>query len=86
MFWSFALIFAFCELGAKVTNKFHSLDEEVYQSNWYSLPVEVRRMMVIFMSGAQQPDSISSRLRKHRMHPNVCILKEKFEFEFDSQF
>lgn len=50
---SFAIIFAFCELGAQVTNQFNTLHEELYQSEWYSLPIEMQRMMVIFMFDAQ---------------------------------
>lgn len=55
VFWAFAIIFAFCEMGAQATHQFHALNEELCQVKWYLLPIEVQRMMLIFMSDAQQP-------------------------------
>lgn len=51
---SFAIIFAFCELGAQVTHQFNSLDDVLCQVKWYILPIEVQRMVIMFMLDAQQ--------------------------------
>lgn len=53
VFLSFSIIFAFCELGSQVTNQFNALDEKLCQSIWYLLPIEVQRMILIFMLDAQ---------------------------------
>ena len=55
VFWSFAIIFALCELGAQVTKQFNTLNEELGQSKWYMLTIEVQKMILIFMSDAEQP-------------------------------
>lgn len=54
VFWSFAIIFAFCELGAQVTERFKTLNEKLCQCKWYSHSHEVQKMLLIFMSTAQQ--------------------------------
>lgn len=51
---SFAIIFAFCELGAQVTHQFNSLDDVLCQVKWYILPIEVQRMVIMLMLDAQQ--------------------------------
>lgn len=55
VFWSFAIIFAFCELGAQVTIQFNSINEELCQGDWYLQSIEVQRMLLIFMSNTQTP-------------------------------
>lgn len=53
VFLSFSIIFAFCELGAQLTNQFNALDETLCQIKWYLLPVDVQRMILICMLDAQ---------------------------------
>ena len=55
VFWSFAIIFAFCELGAQVTKQFNSFNEELCQCKWYLQTIEIQKMLLIFMSDAQEP-------------------------------
>lgn len=55
VFWAFILIFSYCELGKKVTNAFNDFNEQLCQAKWYLLSVDIQRMLLIFMSDAQQP-------------------------------
>ena len=55
IFWAFTLIFFYCELGKMVTNEFNLFNEELCQCKWYLFSLDMQRMMLIFMSDAQQP-------------------------------
>lgn len=57
---SFTLIYLLCELGEKVTSCFGVFNVELYRCHWYLFPIEVQRMLVIFMSDTQQPIFIRS--------------------------
>lgn len=59
MFWTFIFILMFCELGEMVCNQFEMFNDSLEQCNWYSLPIEMQQMMIIFMANAQQPTWIS---------------------------
>lgn len=50
---SFVGIFALCELGTQVKSQFKTLNSALFQLEWYLLPVELQRMLLIFMMGAQ---------------------------------
>ena len=55
VFWSFASIFFFCAFGEMVTHQFNVFDDELCQCDWYLFPIEMKRMMIIFMVNTQQP-------------------------------
>lgn len=57
-FWSFTLIFLLCEFGERVTNRFDELNDTIYQSDWYKLPIGVKRMLPTVILAAQQPIGI----------------------------
>lgn len=52
---SLILVFFLCELGESVANQYKLVDDELYQCDWYSFPIEVQRSLVIFRSYTQQP-------------------------------
>lgn len=53
---SFVVIFIYCEFGEAVIKHFNKFDDELYQSTaWYLFPIEVQRMLLIFMADSQQP-------------------------------
>lgn len=85
--FSFAIIFACCELGAQLTNQFSTLNEELYRFEWYSLPVGVQRMVLIFMSGTQQPVCLrgyGNIVCTREALKNVCISRAICDFvKFD---
>lgn len=58
--WTFACYFVFCELGERVAIQFELFDVELNRCGWNKLPIEMRRMYMIFLSGTQQPANIRS--------------------------
>lgn len=53
--WSFFLLFFYCEAGQFVINQFEEFADQTYQTIvWYSLPVEMQKMLVIVMLNTQQ--------------------------------
>lgn len=60
MFWSFAIIWSVCEFGERVTQQFDALAQELFQFKWYLYPIEIQRMLLIFMAGVQQSALIRS--------------------------
>lgn len=59
MFWSFACIFFLCEFGQKLKNEFDELNNTVYNFDWYSFPIEMQRILPIFLNISQ--DSVALR-------------------------
>lgn len=56
--WTFVLILSVCELGEKVTNHFELFDEELCNCDWLSFPLEIQRLYLIVLLGAEQPGVI----------------------------
>lgn len=55
VFWSIVWIAFFCELGEMVTNHFKIFNDELWQCDWYSCPVEIQRMLIIVIANTKQP-------------------------------
>lgn len=58
--WIFVLTLAFCDPGQRVTNQFEEFGEELSRCDWYSIPIEIQRIYLIFLSDTQQPKIIQS--------------------------
>lgn len=71
-FWSFALIWSFCEIGERVSHQFNAFDAELCQCKWYLYPVDVQQMLLIFMGNAQQPILI-------RSYGGIACTRDSFE-------
>ena len=56
--WAFVMIYLYCEFGEMVTLQFNTFHELLCQCEWYRFPIDVQRMLVIFMLDTQQPASI----------------------------
>lgn len=48
-------MYAACELGHRVRNAFQAIEYEIGQLRWYLLPVDVQRILPVFIIGVQQP-------------------------------
>ena len=57
--WTFALIFSVCELGEQMSNGFDSFDDKLCQCDWYSFPIQLQQIYLIFLSNTQQPTNIA---------------------------
>lgn len=55
LFLSLGMTYVACELGHRSADAFEAISCEIGQLNWYSLPVDVRKMLPVFIAGAQQP-------------------------------
>lgn len=53
--YSFGRIFFLCELGEKVTYQFNVFNEKVGDCKWYSFSIEMQRVYLIVLAGAQDP-------------------------------
>lgn len=48
-------VFIACELGQRMNDAFDRIGFTIERSNWYLFPIEVKRMLPMIMSIAQQP-------------------------------
>lgn len=55
---SFSVLSFYCECGIRVINQFSHFDETVCKCDWYTFPIELQRMLLIFMTSTQQPPLI----------------------------
>lgn len=55
MFGTFSAVFLCCEFGQMVANHFDLFHNELCQCDWYLSPIEIQRMLLIFMVSTQQP-------------------------------
>lgn len=53
--WTFGIISFHCEFGEFVMNQFGKFNDQLCQCNWYLLPIEIQRILVIAMLNTQQP-------------------------------
>lgn len=67
MFWSFIVIYVFCEMGEKVTNQFNEFGEELGQCNWHLFSMKLQRIYIIALANADQPTTI------HGLGHIVCV-------------
>lgn len=70
--WSFILLFLFCEFGEQLTSEFNMFDEALCQSNWYSFPVYVQKLLLILMPNTQEPMLMQS-------YGNLVCARASFE-------
>lgn len=54
IFWSFVILFIFCECSQHVTNKFDTFNDELSQCDWYLFTNAMQRMLLIVLVNAQQ--------------------------------
>lgn len=59
MFWSFIMIYVYCEMGQNVTDQLDNHEYELGQSNWYLFPIELQRIHSIVLAIAQHPTTIN---------------------------
>lgn len=60
LIWMIIFLFLLCEFGERMTNRFEMFDDELCRCDWYLLPIEIRRMYMIFKSDTQHPVNICS--------------------------
>lgn len=72
MFWTFAFVLIFCELGDMVSSQFVVFNDSLERLNWYLFPIEMQKMMIIVMAKTQQPALL-------RGFGNIVCTRETFK-------
>ena len=52
---TFFYLFIYCELGEMVSKQFDLFNEKLDQCNWYAFPMKTQKILIIFITNAQQP-------------------------------
>lgn len=50
MFWSFVVMFIYCDFGERVCSGFNEIHTGVEECDWYQFPIEMQRMLLIIMT------------------------------------
>lgn len=82
VFWSFVIIYFYCNHGEMMTTQFNDFNEQVCQCNWYFLPMEIQKMLLILLSATGQPVLIrgyGSIVCTRDSFKNVSIHRKKFQ-------
>lgn len=58
--WVLAFNLIICESSERVTGQFEQFASEFDRCKWDNLPIEMRQMLLIFLSDIQQPKNIQS--------------------------
>lgn len=72
IWWSFAFVFFYSELGERVTLQFNVFYELLCQGKWYLFSIDVQKMLIIFMMDAEQPAIIQG-------YANVQCTRDSFK-------
>lgn len=68
----FVQIFLICDFGHKVCNQFIALEDSIYRINWYLLPIDLQRFLLIIMIASQKSVEI-------RGFGNISCTRETFK-------
>lgn len=66
VFYSFACHGILCTFGDLLTHQFNVFNDELCMCNWYLFPIDLQRMLLIFIINTQQPAII------HGFADTVC--------------
>lgn len=73
VFWAFAGVAFFCELGEMMTHQFDKFNKKLYENcDWHLLPIKMQRTLVIFMSDTQKPVHIQG-------YGHIRCIRENFK-------
>lgn len=53
-------VFVLCEPGARMTDQFEAIGDELEQCNWYTLPIKMQQLYIIFLADTQNSINITS--------------------------
>lgn len=52
--WSFGIVFLVCEIGEHIHCEFNEINNLIVQSEWYSLPFQVKRILPTILYNSQK--------------------------------
>lgn len=53
--WAVSIVFAACELVQRLSNKISETGNMIGQIEWYSLPIDLQRLLPTIINNVQQP-------------------------------
>lgn len=74
MFWAFAQICLFCECGERLSDQYNDIDIKLFQSNWYTFPKDIQKLIPILLNGTKRPAvlrGIGNIILKRKAFKNV---------------
>lgn len=71
-FWSFVSQYVYTEFGQTLTSRFEEIGDAICDSEWFSFPVELQKMLHIIIQAAQAPIEISG-------FGNISVKRETFK-------
>lgn len=60
VFWSFAFVLFFCELGQRVTNAFEEVHDTIAEFQWYAFPLKIQQLLPVMLNVTKQQVHIES--------------------------
>lgn len=72
MFWSFSLIFLYCESGEFVSIRFDGINDSIFESDWHLLPHDFQKMLPIILNVTEKPVTISG-------FGNIALTRDTFK-------
>lgn len=79
VFWSFSIVFIYCDFGERVTSEFNQITEAVYQFDWYTFPMKIQQMMPNIIIATQEPVVV-------RGFANTMCTRESFKMVSINEF
>lgn len=73
--WAFSLLGTFCEFGEMVTKQYDKFYDELCRINWYLLPIEIRKILIIVLIETQRPTIIKG-------YGNIPCTREAFKMVY----
>lgn len=55
IFYSFGLLFVYCEIGERINSFFGEINDDFYELEWENFPLSIQRMMPTVLINTQQP-------------------------------
>lgn len=44
-FYSFGLVFIYCEISERIRGQFEEFSETIFETDWYNYPLEIQRIL-----------------------------------------
>lgn len=80
-FWAVNFVVIDCEAGQRLSNKNNQINDAINRIDWYLLPIEVQRILIVAIMHGQQPLHIKffgSISCNREQFERVCALNQCF--------
>lgn len=77
--WILEALFFFCEFGERVSTQFDLFGEELQRCDWYTLPIEIQKIFLLFSLDTLQEKNIKCYFN---ILSNRRTFKKVFKFNY----